>query len=402
MTAFAKPVLITSTKAGQVLERLPLQAGGQHEFNEAWLQHFLFKHPECLPIHEINPQIGTLIPVCCELTVPTGYADILYVTESGSIVLAETKLWRNSEARRTVVAQLLDYAKELRQWSYESLQKAVATTTKNGPAYLLNVVRAASPDLDESRFIDGINRSLRRADILLLVIGDGVRSGAEGLVSFLEENATMQFSFGLVEVAVFPLPSGDIILQPRILAKTEILRRVVYVGPSGESAQGLAAPADEEVERSDPAVKWFESFWTEYLDALKLDDPQQPRPPKPARSTNIYLTMPPGGGSAWVSAFIARAKSVAGVYLTFAQSFDRAAEIYQRLEQEKHQIETEVGEPLAWSRHDTKLTIGVQTSFTALDDPTERRRVIDYLADRSNRFVNAFRDRLQGLNSDRQ
>jgi hypothetical protein len=37
----------------------------------------------------------------------------------------ETKLWRNPEAHRTVVAQILEYAKNLTSWDYDSVDKAV-------------------------------------------------------------------------------------------------------------------------------------------------------------------------------------------------------------------------------------------------------------------------------------
>ncbi len=34
-------------------------------------------------------------------------------------MLVEAKLWRNPEARRKVIGQILDYAKELSRWNYE-------------------------------------------------------------------------------------------------------------------------------------------------------------------------------------------------------------------------------------------------------------------------------------------
>ena len=47
------------------------------------------------------------------------------MNEEGYLTLVETKLWRNPEARRTVVAQIIDYASHLSTWTYDELRQAV-------------------------------------------------------------------------------------------------------------------------------------------------------------------------------------------------------------------------------------------------------------------------------------
>jgi hypothetical protein len=56
-----------------------------------------------------------------ELPLPSGYVDNLYATPDGDLIVGETKLFRNPEARREVVAQIIDYAKDLSALTYESL-----------------------------------------------------------------------------------------------------------------------------------------------------------------------------------------------------------------------------------------------------------------------------------------
>ena len=46
----------------------------------------------------------------------------------GRLTLAEFKLWRNPQARREVIGQILDYAKELASWRYADLQREVSRT----------------------------------------------------------------------------------------------------------------------------------------------------------------------------------------------------------------------------------------------------------------------------------
>jgi hypothetical protein len=230
MSAFTKPIVANLDGTVVQLERLPLSGNGEGQFSEKWLQEALYGNPQCLPLREIDPHIGRLIPICKEIETGAGSADILYVTVTGQLVLIETKLWRNPEARREVVAQILDYAKQLTGWTFEDLARQAAITTGKGANYLLSRFKEFAPDADEAAFVDGINLSLRTGDFLLLIVGDGIRSGAEGLVGFIERYGNLRFGFGLIEVAAFKLPNNEgILLQPRILARTEILQRTILL-----------------------------------------------------------------------------------------------------------------------------------------------------------------------------
>jgi len=129
----------------------PLETAEYH-FDEAWLRDFIFAHYQVLPINEIEPVFDLLIPVCTELPcTKTGSADILFINDAGLLTLVECKLWKNPEARRTVVGQILDYAKELSRWSLDDLQRAVQD--KIGKK-LYDLVRENTEELDESIFND--------------------------------------------------------------------------------------------------------------------------------------------------------------------------------------------------------------------------------------------------------
>jgi hypothetical protein len=166
-----------------LLDAVPLQAVGEGKYSEAWLQEMLYRHPESLPVEEIDSTFLPLIPVCMELATPSGgYVDILLVTPQGRLAIVEVKLWRNPQARREVVGQILEYAKDLNGWNYEGLDAAVRsarrTEGKVDAAHgLFDVARGVYPDLEERRFIDGVSSSMQRGDFLLLVVGDGIRHG---------------------------------------------------------------------------------------------------------------------------------------------------------------------------------------------------------------------------------
>ena len=168
---FATPVLV-SDKGEEPLERVHLKLpSDQADYDEKWMQEFVFDHPDCLPVNEIDASYTRLIPVCRELRTPAGPIDVLYATAEGRLVLLEAKLWRNPESRRKVVGQILDYAKELSRWTYEDLQREVSRATGDKGNSLYARVAAAS-EVDEAQFCDEISRSLRTGQFLLLIVGD--------------------------------------------------------------------------------------------------------------------------------------------------------------------------------------------------------------------------------------
>lgn len=97
-----------------------MRPGSGATYDEAWLQQLIQEHPSLLPIGMIEPALQGPIPICMELPVPSGFVDNLMITADGGIVVVETKLWRNPEARREVIGQVLDYAKDLSRLSLNS------------------------------------------------------------------------------------------------------------------------------------------------------------------------------------------------------------------------------------------------------------------------------------------
>ncbi len=49
--------------------------------------------PQILPIAQIEPGFGDIMPVAREVPCGHGYIDNLYLTGDGGIVLVEAKLW---------------------------------------------------------------------------------------------------------------------------------------------------------------------------------------------------------------------------------------------------------------------------------------------------------------------
>jgi len=229
-------------------------------YNEDWLQDLLFKHPDLLPAGEFDPVYRTLLPVTRELPTNAGPIDLLYVTPEGFLVLVETKLWRNPEARRKVVAQILDYTKEIAGWSYEELEEAVR---RSSAAYkntnLLDIARSQGELLEEIRFSDNVSKNLALGRFLLLIVGDGIREGVEGMAEFLQKTPNLGFTLGLVELAIYRLddqPAPSLFVQPLVVARTrEVTRAVVELDvPDGLLKVRVKLPPEPKPDGPKPPI----------------------------------------------------------------------------------------------------------------------------------------------------
>lgn len=398
---YAAPILVGVLGARR-LERLPLGGGGGYD--EQFIQRLVFDHPEALPIAEIDRAYEGLIPVCMELNTQAGPLDVLYVNSKGRLVIVEAKLWRNPEARRKVVGQILDYAKELSRWDYEDLQREVSRSTKRKGNALYEIVREHDKSLEEARFVDDVSRSLREGRFLLLVVGDGIREGVAAIADFMEKSGHLAFTFGLVELGLYRADGLGTLVQPRVLAKTVVFKRTVVAFRDGrletQDDEATGEQNNGEMDAAPPSdlERFYMKFWPEFLGSLVLDDKSQPVPnAEKRRIANAFFPMPPGGGGqAWVTMYFSQRSKRVGVFLTFARGA-LADDFYQRLLLQKEQIDLELGIDTVWDAVDGKYAIGSFSSFPDLLDPANEERIKSFLRDAINRYVNVFRPRLEKL-----
>jgi|HubBroStandDraft_4_1064222.scaffolds.fasta_scaffold00671_3 hypothetical protein len=401
------PILVGGDDTSVSLERVALSGPESTAlYTERWLQNLLYRHPNALPVEEIDNSYSGLIPVCTELPVgAAGYIDVLYSTASGRIAVLEAKLWRNPEARRKVIGQILDYAKTLSQWSYSTLDAQVQAARrregkKDSAATLFGAVNAANPGSDERQFVDSVFRNLKRGEFLLLIAGDGIHGGVGEITDFLEGHGTLHFTFGLVELCIYKVPNGGLLIQPRVLAQSEIVRRVV-VDIRGEKVSVTDNEVGNGDHEDDPELaktrEKFETFWGEFLSGLKLDDASQTIG-KPSRSQNQYFNLPTGS-KGWISAYIAQSTNEFGVYLTFERG-PIADRMYRGLVADREAIEKELSVPVEWEAKDGKYFIIARypCSGTILTDLRSDAKA--WLADRVNRFITVFRPRIAALLQD--
>lgn len=213
----------------------------ERKYDEAWLQELIERHPEILPVAEIDETYAPAYCIGREVPTAVGPADHVLASPTGRLTIVETKLWKNPQARREAVIQLIDYAKEVRKWTYDDLDRLVRTYTKHtgGKGKGLFEAVSAEAELDEADFVDAVSRNLRRGAFLLLVVGDGIRESVEDMAEVLSQTPQMLFTLALVELKVYEAhahPDLPRLVMPRVVMRTrEVVRAVVRVEGTGEA-----------------------------------------------------------------------------------------------------------------------------------------------------------------------
>jgi hypothetical protein len=264
--------------------------------DESWLRDTLFQNPEILPIDDIDSAFGPLIPVCKELRTDAGPIDAVFINERGRLTIVECKLWKNPQARREVVAQTLHYVSALTDWSYADFQRQVASALGKQGNIPFELVRRHADRLNEPEFGDSVSRCLREGRILALLAGDGIREGVQSLTELVNRNATKAFTFGLIEVALYRFAKNRFVIQPRVLAETEVVTRHMTI----LNMKGSADPVIIEDLANGEITKGFEAhsggkehlrMWWQPVLKMKFDDPEQ-EPPFWVATNNVVINTP--------------------------------------------------------------------------------------------------------------
>lgn len=300
---FMHAVLLTPAGPSR-LDRQDLRSGE----DENWIQDLVFRQPELVPLAEIEPGSGTLIPICREFVIPRqGGAgvklDVLAITPLGRPVLIECKLWRNPQARREVVAQVLEYAALMRGWSFGDLTARIARhTAALGQNPLYELARAAGTPLGEAAFCDAVSRHLRNGTSQMIVVGDGIREDVMAIAEHVGAGGTR---LALLELQVWKGESGEVLVVPQIPFRTEVVQQRVLVD-LGDRVIPLAEETTNEQDAEDlpelnaeRAARRAESrrFWQEFIDRAKFDHPDQ-SPPRHGGHNWVKIPMP--APAAWL------------------------------------------------------------------------------------------------------
>jgi len=365
------------------------------QFDELTIQNLVFDNPECLPVSDIDESFNPLYPICKELRTPVGPLDILMATPNGDLAIVETKLWRNPEARRKVVAQILDYANEISNWNYEDLQREINRNLKIKGNSLYKILSEQFPDniINEANFVDNISRNLSKGKFLLLIVGDGIKEGAASITEFLSTSGHLNFVFGMVELTIYSLDSDKKVILPRTIAKTVEIHKFSIDLPDGLMVTNISNEKSNRKDKVDPELakrrSFFTHFWKEFIDELDLDDPGQSLP-EPTKSQNIFI-YPGGDNNSWISAYFSQSTNRVGVYFRCSNN-QKGQIIAEEIFQHKDEIISELGDEIIWEGNNPSTDgFGVRFPIDNVYADRNREKIKDFFKDWLNQFVNVIR-----------
>lgn len=220
-----------------------------NSFDESLLQELIDATPNVLPIREFLPSTTALYSLGREVPLDLGgflgRIDNLLVTDDGYLVIVETKLYRNPEGIREVIAQTLQYGMAVGQMPLMELEARIkrgqSPALKNSESIRDAVFRLAAEQYQSGLltddFEDALERHLRRGEILLLIVADGIHTGVERVTHWLNEQGNSSpFKFGLVELKFYAHGTDRVVIPRTVLKTREVSRHVVVVDvrPKGD------------------------------------------------------------------------------------------------------------------------------------------------------------------------
>lgn len=229
--------------------------------NEEYLEGLIGKAPELLGLEDLRTHVKGPYAAFHQVGVETHLGqtvapDILFLTQSGHVVVVEVKLADNAELRgRMVVAQVVEYAASIARYSEEELTDLFDPELPEG-ARFSDVVRKHLPKCDAPvELAAELVRRIQTAEIHLVVACD---QAPEGLREFVA-SVTAQEALGNYELRVCELmpyvgregAAAGLFLVPSSILRTEVVARTVVevtAGADGRPAISAKVTPQDEVQ----------------------------------------------------------------------------------------------------------------------------------------------------------
>lgn len=261
--SLGSPVVITELagqqRRFQSLEIVSTRRDDPNYFKEELLRDLIAASPDVLPIRQYLPSTTALFSLGREVPLDLGglhgRIDNLLVTNDGYFVIVETKLYRNPEGIRDVVAQTLQYGMAIGQLHISELEGRIKVSEfpdLNRDESIRECVSRLAAKQNKSGlladdFEEALERHLRRGEILMLIASDQIHVSVERVTHWLNKDGnSTPFKFGLVELKIFTNGSERLVVPRTVLKTREISRHVVVVDIRPKIAVDTTATVTDE------------------------------------------------------------------------------------------------------------------------------------------------------------
>ncbi|MBT9132080.1 MAG: Endonuclease NucS [Firmicutes bacterium] len=175
--------------------------------NETLLQDVVERFPEVIALDDLGVT-KPFIVIGREVATKAGYIDVLCIDGDGILTVIETKLARNSQIRREVVGQVLEYVAQLSKWrAHDVVQSAnqyfASTGVKVGERTATLMDLLVTEQEEESGTLpmdlyDKIENNLRKGIVKLVIASDSIPETLKDTVTFI--NSFSNFDIYVLQI----------------------------------------------------------------------------------------------------------------------------------------------------------------------------------------------------------
>jgi hypothetical protein len=241
---------------------------------EDLLQALIAEHPEVLADDEAGDRSNWLL-VKREIPVESWSLDHLFLDREGVPTLVEVKRSSNTQLRREVVAQMLDYAANAAtHWTLDALRTWFETECEGREADPEEELRDVFGVSDGDAYWQQVKTNLEAERIRLVFVADVIPAELRSIVEFLNRQMSATEVFA-IEVKQYVDSAGERqTIVPRVIGRTEA-SKAAKTGARRPSREWDRQSVLEEIEHSAGegaagiAQKLIE--WAETSDGVDID-----------------------------------------------------------------------------------------------------------------------------------
>lgn len=274
------PHLIQHDSSGKALQLLDQR---HLALNEYWLQETISQHPGILPTASIDQKYAPLVSIGREIATESGPIDNLFISPQGFLVMVETKLWRNPQARREVLAQVWDYGAALARWDFDKLDQKVTEYIRKYhqqemdlPTWVEN--RLGPFENGRDYFEEQVSKNLRLGKLLSLIVGDHIQDSLVRMLEYtLNKYPHLAIDLALVELTCYRWEGSDtwpLLVIPNLVARTEIYQRSIVEITLTNGGKYTVEAKQEAIEPKAKGRRQVLSDEDAYWDLLKKNAPE--------------------------------------------------------------------------------------------------------------------------------
>lgn len=192
--------------------------------NEAELQKLLAESPSLISVSDIRSDASPLIVAVKEFPLPIGNIDLIAFNPEGDIAIIECKLASNTEVKRKVIGQILEYGANLWEMNYEELDQGIRFRTGSSLIELMELAVYPS-GWDEEIFCNNIVSALENGNFILMIVVDEINDELAKIIRYMNANSSLGFDFAALEMRRFQSEKAEMLI-PKVFGAVHSAKKL--------------------------------------------------------------------------------------------------------------------------------------------------------------------------------